>query len=147
MSVFKGISYATPLTELHALCFAEPWSYENFCQLLVLPTTFGLGNENGFILCADLSDDFEILTLAVHPQRRRQGIASSLLQELQGLAQQQHKKHIFLEVNESNIAAQKLYVKNGFSQVGQRPNYYHENGNTYDALCLTWDNPRLVNKD
>ena len=42
-----------------------------------------------------------------------------------------------LEVDENNLAAQKLYSGVGFIQTGRRRGYYkHKNGST-DALCLT----------
>lgn len=138
MSAFKGILYAKALAELHSLCFSAPWTLENFTKILALPTTFGFGDEKGFILCADLIEDIEILTLAVHPKYRRQGMASALLDEVKQLVQQQNKKHIFLEVNATNTPAKQLYLKNGFQQIGYRKNYYHENGQTSDALCLSW---------
>ncbi len=62
----------------------------------------------------------EILNLAVAPVHRRLGVATALLRfELK-----RHATH-FLEVRKSNIAAQKLYAKLGFIEVGRRPQYYH----------------------
>ena len=142
MLAFKGASYAKPLAELHALCFAKPWTQENFLQILSLPTTIGYGNDKAFILCSDLTQDIEILTLAVLPSERRKGIATLLLKEIQNLVIKQNKNNIFLEVNATNIPAQQLYLKCGFIQTGKRKNYYHENGKTFDALCFTWKNPR-----
>jgi len=138
MSPFKGSSYADALTALHALCFVEPWSLDNFQKILDLPTTFGFGDEKGFVLCSDLGEDLEILTLAVHPDHRRMGLASQLLNQLQDFAKQNHKQKIFLEVKATNTPAIQLYLKNGFEQNGVRKNYYHEQGKTFDALCFCW---------
>ena len=61
----------------------------------------------------------EILNLAVAPAHRRAGIATLLLNhELSG------KTIYFLEVRESNLAAQQLYRKMGFFEVGRRSEYY-----------------------
>ena len=61
----------------------------------------------------------EILNVAVARRYRRQGVASALLhQELS------HKATYFLEVRESNIAAQSLYRRFGFTEIATRPNYY-----------------------
>lgn len=138
MSPFKGPAFADTLTALHKLCFAEPWSFDNFYKILNLPTTFGFGDEHGFILCADLGQDLEILTLAIHPNYRRKGYASMLLQQLQQFANEHNKEQIFLEVNATNNPAIQLYLKHHFVQTGCRKDYYHENGNTFDALCLAW---------
>ena len=142
MLLFKEPLYAPVLAKLHALCFQNPWSLDNFQTILQLPTTFGYLDKNGFILCSDLGDDLEILTLAVHPNFRRQGIAFQLISTLQNYAIQHQKQHLFLEVNIHNLPAISLYQKCGFIQSGQRKNYYHEDDIISDALCFTWKNPR-----
>jgi ribosomal-protein-alanine N-acetyltransferase len=61
----------------------------------------------------------EILNLAVAAPFRRLGIGSVLLShELQTAAD------FFLEVRESNVAAQTLYRRFGFVEVGRRDRYY-----------------------
>lgn len=61
----------------------------------------------------------EILNLAVALPFRRLGIGSVLLShELQKTAD------FFLEVRESNVAAQTLYQRFGFIEVGRRTGYY-----------------------
>ncbi|MFL6463535.1 MAG: ribosomal protein S18-alanine N-acetyltransferase [Bryobacteraceae bacterium] len=61
----------------------------------------------------------EILNLAVAPTFRRMGIGSALLsQELRTAAD------FFLEVRESNLAAQALYRRFGFIEAGRRAGYY-----------------------
>jgi len=61
----------------------------------------------------------EILNVAVRREYRRRGIATALLnQELS------HQAIYFLEVRASNVAAQELYRKMGFMEVGRRPEYY-----------------------
>ena len=141
MSPFKGSTYAPALATIHAQCFAAPWTVDNFHKILALPTTFGFGNSDGFILCADLGDALEILTLAVLPTHRRQGLATTLLNCVQDYAKTYNKDRIFLEVNSTNTPAISLYSKNGFTQTNIRKDYYHEKGKTFDALCLTWEKP------
>lgn len=63
--------------------------------------------------------EIEILNLAVAPVFRRQGIASSLLHWLLREA-----AVFFLEVRESNRAAQSLYRRFDFVEIGHRPAYY-----------------------
>jgi len=61
----------------------------------------------------------EILNVAVASAYRRRGIATALIsQELARMAE------IFLEVRESNLAAQELYRKLGFVEIARRPKYY-----------------------
>ena len=61
----------------------------------------------------------EILNLAVAPPFRRSGIASALLTE-----ELRIQADFFLEVRESNLAAQALYRRFGFTEVGRRAGYY-----------------------
>lgn len=63
----------------------------------------------------------EILNLAVTPPLRRMGIASTLLRH-----ELRHKATYFLEVRESNKAAQMLYRQFGFVEIGRRSKYYQE---------------------
>ena len=93
--------------------------------------------EESFLLCSEVADEMEILTICVLPEFRRQHIAQDLLFELFRYAKGQKVKRIFLEVAEDNQAAQKLYLGAGFKQTGRREGYYVcKNGNV-DALCLT----------
>lgn len=63
----------------------------------------------------------EILNLAVAPSFRRNGIAKTLLhRELRCCAA------YFLEVRESNIAAQNLYIQFGFREIARRSDYYRD---------------------
>ncbi len=61
----------------------------------------------------------EILNLAVDPSARRCGVATQLIQNIL-----ERTGGCFLEVRESNLAAQALYRHLGFRQVGTRTNYY-----------------------
>jgi len=138
---FNGNAYADALTTIHAQCFNKPWEKDQFTTLLNLSSTFGFIDEKGFILCSDLGQDIEILTLAVLPNSRRQGVGSELIHEVQQLMKIQNKKNLFLEVNCTNEAAIALYKKNGFQPNGIRKNYYHEKSMVFDALCFIWKNP------
>lgn len=66
----------------------------------------------------------EILNLAVWPERRRQGVATRLLESVL----RQPGYSWFLEVRESNLPARNLYEKLGFREVGRRPCYYRDTG-------------------
>jgi ribosomal-protein-alanine N-acetyltransferase len=76
-----------------------------------------------------------ILNLAVHPSKRRRGIARRLLSE--GLAQARAlgAELAWLEVRPSNNAARALYESFGFKEAGRRPGYYDDTQE--DALLLT----------
>lgn len=75
------------------------------------------------VFCGSRDDlrEREILNLAVTPLFRRMGIAKALLRR-----EIQRKAVFFLEVRESNQAAQALYRTAGFTEIGRRPEYYQE---------------------
>lgn len=62
----------------------------------------------------------EILNLAVDPSYRRRGLATALMESVR----RRRAGQLFLEVRESNLAAQDLYRGLGFDVVGTRPRYY-----------------------
>lgn len=81
------------------------------------------GMVQGFLVVRTVAPgENEILNLAVHPPGRRRGIAKALLEQAFGAI----AGDWFLEVRESNAAAQKLYQRLGFSTAGTRPGYYQD---------------------
>jgi ribosomal-protein-alanine acetyltransferase len=78
----------------------------------------------GFLVARRVLDECEILNLAVDPDFRRRGVATSLLRALVEFAAQRASATIYLEVRESNAPARALYGRNGFREVGRRTNYY-----------------------
>jgi polysaccharide biosynthesis protein PslH len=75
----------------------------------------------GFLVSRAVADkEREILNLAVHPDFRRLHVATELLRAELSRYPGVH----FLEVRESNAAAQRLYQGLGFEAVGERPAYY-----------------------
>ncbi len=88
-------------------------------------------------------DEAHISTIAVHPEWRRRGIGSLLLDTLLRHAQDQEAQVVTLEVRVSNTAAQALYATWGFQAVGRRRRYYSDTGE--DALIMT--TPPLTSPD
>ena len=76
------------------------------------------------------------MTIGVVPSEQRKGLGFKLLQEIQLLLKEKGVSTLFLEVNEKNVSARKLYEKAGFEQVGLRKGYYELNGKKFDALLL-----------
>jgi ribosomal-protein-alanine N-acetyltransferase len=72
-----------------------------------------------------------IISIAVHPQYRRKGIGTQLLQRVMKTS---HLKKVWAEVRRSNQSALVFYSKMGFQMTGVIPNYY---GNE-DALMIQW---------
>jgi [ribosomal protein S18]-alanine N-acetyltransferase len=88
----------------------------------------------GFILVRTLTDEMEILNLAVEPDARRKGTGARLLACAIEEAKRANVKHVYLEVRESNSAARGLYASAGFTEQGRRKKYYSQP--VADALLL-----------
>ena len=94
------------------------------------------GEPVGFSLVRTVSDEAELLLLAVEPSEQRRGIGQLLLDDFiaAALAKGAHRLH--LEVRDGNPAIT-LYRASGFTPSGRRRNYYHgPGGETYDAVTL-----------
>ena len=136
--------HAAELAQLHAGLFEKPWDADSFVRLLTHPgsTSFlarvGQPPETaGFIVSQLAADEAEILTLGVHKDRQRHGIARRLVEALARAAKKAEVRRLFLEVGQSNAAALGLYKGLGFQQIGLRKGYYaHVGAAPEDALVL-----------
>lgn len=93
-------------------------------------------NENivGFAGIIISIDDTEITNIVTKKAERKRGIGTLLLDKLIEMTKKENRDKISLEVNENNIEAKNLYIKNGFEMVGRRKKYY--NG-IDDAIIMT----------
>ena len=125
------------LAQLHAESFAVPWTKDALDELLATPGTFAFADEDGFIVVRSATDEAEILTLAVRPGCRRQGLGTKLVRTAAAHAHSLGSSRIFLEVAVNNLPAAELYERLGFHEVGRRKAYYAVGLGKYeDALIL-----------
>jgi ribosomal-protein-alanine N-acetyltransferase len=120
------------LAAMHAACFPDSWSTAAIRELFAGPGVFAFFLPDGFILARAAGCEAEILTLAVTPKTRRQGLGRSLIRAAAHHARELGANSLFLEVAANNIAAQALYQDQGFVAVGRRKAYY----GTQDADVL-----------
>jgi [ribosomal protein S18]-alanine N-acetyltransferase len=139
-------SDAAALAALHGRAFAHGWSESEFERLLVDKAVVAhvarTGNRRtpaGFMLSRRAADEAEILTVAVAPAARGQGIARALLARHLGRLAALGIARVFLEVDDGNRPALKLYGRAGFLQVGQRAGYYPRAEGARTALTLRRD--------
>jgi ribosomal-protein-alanine N-acetyltransferase len=128
--------HAGAMAEIHQAAFApaEQWSSDVMLLQLELPTTYGfIQAHGGLILARVVSDESEILTLAVTPGQRRRGLGAALLRAAIDRAVHLGAASMFLEVAVSNRAARALYEAHGFAEAGLRRHYYSDGA---DALIL-----------
>ena len=129
-------AHAPAMALLHAAAFAprERWGVDAIGLQLELPGAFGwIAPAGGMIMARTAADEAEVLTLAVAPAARRQGIGRALLQQAMATARERGAAAMFLEVAADNAPARALYAAAGLRVVGRRPRYYPGGG---DALML-----------
>ena len=128
---------AQALADLHGEAFAAPWPASAFADLLDQAGVVLEGGNDGFILIRTVADEAEILTLAVRPAGRRQGLGARLVRAATDRARAAGATRMFLEVAEDNAPARALYDALGFAAAGRRPRYYaRADGPAADALLL-----------
>ena len=109
----------------------SPWSSAQFREELAgAPRTrkYIIAQEEGKIIgyggIAIAGDVADIHTLTVILSARRRGIGSAMLYQLEDWARSKDVNALMLEMREGNLEAQPLYVKNGYSIISRRDNYY-----------------------
>jgi [ribosomal protein S18]-alanine N-acetyltransferase len=117
--------------------FSSPWSLSMFVLELSRPSGLHLaavrgGALVGYLISARYDEAYHVMTIAVDPDHRRAGIASTLLEDLIDRAGED--ANYTLEVRVSNSGAIALYERHGFREVGTRPRYYADNGE--DAIIM-----------
>jgi ribosomal-protein-alanine N-acetyltransferase len=131
-----SLAHAAAMAAIHAAAFpaAEAWGEDAIALQLGLPNVFGLIDARGGMLLGRITaEEAEVLTLAVDPAARRQGIASALLRAAKAEMQAQGCLRVFLEVAIGNQAARALYQREGYFEVGRRRRYYADQS---DAIVL-----------
>ncbi|MGY4499872.1 ribosomal protein S18 acetylase RimI-like enzyme [Bradyrhizobium sp. GM24.11] len=86
------------------------------------------------------ADEAEILSVAVDLSYRGRGLSRTLLMTHLGHLAGRGVRTIFLEVEENNLPARRLYDRGGFVVVGRRERYYKQvNGEQLNALLMRRD--------
>ena len=138
-------SHTARVAELEKICFSDPWSENSIHSELTNPLSCWLvaleeDTVIGYIGSQTVMDETDMMNVAVDPRHRRKGAAQALVCTLVDELKENGSRSLTLEVRQSNTAAQQLYEKLGFRQVGKRPRYYRNPRE--DALILRkeWGN-------
>ena len=117
------------IVSIETASFTTPWSetlfYNEIFKAIAVSRVAKIDGKVVGHLCANvILDEGHILNLAVHPEFRGLGIASSLIKEMIDIMRDRNCRSVFLEVRISNEQARIMYQKLGFSLLGTRKNYY-----------------------
>ncbi|HZK41808.1 MAG TPA: ribosomal protein S18-alanine N-acetyltransferase [Clostridia bacterium] len=82
----------------------------------------------GFALARFLVDELEILQIVVEEAWRGRGLGRMLMTALAKKGREAGKGSWILEVRENNLPALRLYQALGFEEIGRRPGYYPDSG-------------------
>jgi [ribosomal protein S18]-alanine N-acetyltransferase len=136
---------ARRLAQLHAESFHRGWGEGEFERMLTERNTLihrlkaGTGII-GFAASRMAADEAEILSVAVAASHRGRGLSRNLLLTHLGYLAGHGVRTVFLEVEENNQPARRLYERAGFGVTGRRERYYRQpGGEQLDALLMRRD--------
>jgi ribosomal-protein-alanine N-acetyltransferase len=117
--------------------FPAPWSLAMFVLELSKPSSVCVGAWRdqeliGYLICSRYHTVWHLMNIAVRDDRRREGIATNMIEHLFEAAGD-HDRYT-LEVRVSNTEAIRMYESFGFRTAGVRRRYYHDNNE--DALIM-----------
>jgi ribosomal-protein-alanine N-acetyltransferase len=111
-----------------------PWSESGFESSLDRGLNYifcsAEGEDLGYVCILPVVDEAHLLNLCISPQFQNKGVGKAAIQALKEKLGSSGYALLLLEVRESNLAAQALYGRCGFSRDGVRKNYYR---------CRLWD--------
>lgn len=124
--------------------FDDFWTFEIFKGELVNTTSSYLVlRYEGEIVCFGgikiILDEANIMDIVTKKEKRNQGFARILLNELITIAKEENCSTMTLEVREHNLPAIHLYEQFDFQEVGRRKHYYR-NGDTAILMTLEFIN-------
>ena len=94
----------------------------------------------GFALIRIAADEAELLTIAVDPKWRGKGVGRALMDAAFADLMLSPARRMFLEVDEQNVPAIRLYKRLGFEAISTRKGYYpRPDGSAATALVMARD--------
>ncbi len=140
-----SLNDAPALAQLHGASFHRGWGEGEFEAMLREPNTLVHRLRQGrkvigFIVSRLAADEAEILSVAVAAGQRGRGLSRGLLLTHLGHLAGRGVRTVFLEVEENNQPARRLYERAGFAVVGRRERYYRQaGGEELNALVMRRD--------
>ena len=132
--------HVSQVAQLEKICFGtEAWSVNSIASELNNELSLWIvalegDTVLGYVGSQTVMGETDMMNIAVHPDHRRQKLATGLITWLIGALAKRGSHSLTLEVRASNDPAIAMYTLYGFSQIGRRKNYYRNPRE--DALIL-----------
>jgi ribosomal-protein-alanine N-acetyltransferase len=132
--------YLEQILEIENVSFPSPWSRKAFKAEIQNPSAclWALIEDEvlaGYICFWKFDSESQLINIAIHPEKRQRGLGEYLLTKMIEDCISKAEHYIWLEVRPSNAAAQRLYRKMGFEEVGRRKRYYTDTNE--DAIVMS----------
>ena len=124
--------------------FQTPWSENIFRNEMTCPVArmliarsreWQVKSVAGYLVYWHVEDEIHIHNIAVRRDVRRKGVATRMLAEAMRRSRREGARQVTLEVRRSNLPAQKMYGKFGFTVEGVRRGYYSD---TREDALIMW---------
>ncbi|MDP3483481.1 MAG: ribosomal protein S18-alanine N-acetyltransferase [Sulfuricella sp.] len=117
-----------------------PWTYGNFRDSLNAGYSCWVyelsGCVIGYSVMMVVVGEAHLLNLGIALDWQGRGLGRSFLHQLINLARNYHAEVMLLEVRPSNLAARRLYLSTGFSEIAVRKKYYLAEEGREDAVLM-----------
>ena len=136
---------AARLAQLHGASFHRGWGEGEFEVMLAERNTLVHRLRRGrrivgFAVSRMAADEAELLSIAIDAAQRGRGLSRNLLLTHLGHLAGRGVHKVFLEVEENNQPARRLYERAGFEAIGRRERYYQQaGGEQLNALLMRRD--------
>lgn len=119
---------------------SHPWTRGNFNDSLanghICKVYEDAKGMVGYAVLMPVLDEVHLLDISIASAYQRTGLGGKLLSDMLALARELKFERVILEVRRSNLAANALYRKAGFSEIGLRRGYYPADIGREDAIVM-----------
>ena len=118
-----------------------PWTRSNFIDSLaaghLAEVLDGGAALLGYFIAMVGVDELHLLNITVAPSWQGRGLGRALLDAVSRHGRERGLQRLLLEVRESNMRAQALYLRQGFEVIGRRKAYYPAAQGREDAVVMS----------
>ena len=121
--------------------FAEPWNEDDFVRRMRERNCIGMvaevgGRVVGYMIYYLKKSSLDVTNIAVHPEFRRKGIGTAMLDKLKRKLSMQRRQRLTLQVADYNLRAQVFFRACGMLATGINPQAYSDGSDAYQFEFL-----------